>query len=69
MARAELLEQGWDLGCLGLPNNAARLPRIGRLDGDRYGRKRVLSPGFVAFCAVAVVIEVLALTHFYGAVG
>ncbi|NUT84249.1 hypothetical protein [Pseudomonas brassicacearum] len=32
-------------------------------------RKRIFSPGFIAFCALVAVFELIALNHFYGASG
>jgi hypothetical protein len=37
------------------------------LDGGSSKPKRVFSPGFIAFCALVAVFELIVLNHFYGA--
>lgn len=36
------------------------------LGGRSFGRKRVVSSGFVVLCVFAAVVELIALDHFYG---
>jgi hypothetical protein len=36
------------------------------LDAAPHGRKRVFSPGFVVLCFFVGVIELIALSYFYG---
>lgn len=41
----------------------------GWLSGSSSNRKRVFSPGFVAFCVLAAVVELIAMNRFYGSRG
>lgn len=38
-------------------------------DDSSSNRKRVFSPGFVVLCTIVAVAELIALNHFYGALG
>nr|WP_256344091.1 hypothetical protein [Pseudomonas costantinii] len=35
--------------------------------GGSVDRKRVFSPGFIALCVLVAVVELMLLSHFYGA--
>ena len=39
---------------------------LGWLGGGASNRKRVFSPGFIAFCVFVAVVELIMLNHFNG---
>ncbi|MFP3493567.1 hypothetical protein SB759_05020 [Pseudomonas sp. SIMBA_059] len=57
------------LACAGLLMMFPGYSEAAGLGRSSYGRKRVFSPGFIVLCVIVAVIELLALSHFYGVGG
>ncbi len=61
------LEQGVDLCVVGISRSVFLLLRRDLAGRRPIKPKRVFSPGFIAFCALVAVFELIVLNHFYGA--
>lgn len=62
-----LWSKAWTYALLALLVLVADDAYLSGLGGGSSNRKRVFSPGFIAFCVLVAVIELIVLNHFYGA--